>query len=78
MEGIDGFGGGAGDVDQAFVDFHFKGFAAGFVDVGGFDDREGGTFGGERDGAGDGRAGADGGVDDLLGGLVDHAVVIGF
>ncbi len=60
------------------MDFHFEGFAAGFVDVGAFDYGEGGTFGGEGYGAGDGGAGADGGVYDLLGGLVDDAVIVCF
>ena len=78
LEGFDGFGGGVQDVDEAFVDFHFEGFAAGFVDVGGFDDGESAAFGGEGDGAADGGAGADSGVDDLFGALVDDAVVIGF
>ena len=67
LEGFDGFGGGVHNVNQAFVNFHLKGFAAGLVDVGGFDDGEGRAFGGERDGATDGSAGPDSSIDDLFG-----------
>lgn len=60
------------------MDLHFKGFAAGFVDVRAFDYGEGAALGREGDWAGDGGAGADGGVYDLFGGLVYDAVVVAF
>ena len=45
------------------------------VDVRGTVDREALDRGRERNGAGDAGAGALGGIDDLISGLVDHAVV---
>lgn len=78
LEGIYGFGGGVTDVNETLVDFHFEGFATGFVDVGAFNYGESTAFGRERDWAGDGGAGTDGGVDDLFGGLVDDAMVVAF
>ena len=41
LKAFDGFGGGIGDVDKTFMNFHFKSFAASFVDVRGFDNGEG-------------------------------------
>ena len=78
LEGFNGFWGSARDVDKAFVDFHFESFATGFIDMGGLYDGKGGAFGRQRNRAGNRGAGADGGVDDLFGGLVNHAVIVGF
>ena len=76
MEALDGLGSGAFDVDEAFMNLHFEGFTAGFVDMRGFDDGKGRALGWKRYGTGNGRAGADSGVDDLTSALVDDAVVI--
>ncbi len=77
LERIDRLRGGVGDVDEALVDFHLEGFATGLVDVWGFDDGESAALGRQRHRTGNGRAGADGGVNDLFCALVDHAVIIG-
>ena len=59
------------------MNLHFEGFAAGLIDVRALHDGEGAALGREGDRAADVRTGADGGVNDLLGALVDDAVVVG-
>ena len=78
MEGVDGFGGGFGNIDEAFVDLHFESFTASFVNVWRFNDSKSTALGGKRNWTGDFGAGADSGVDDLFSALVDDAVVISF
>lgn len=76
LEAVDGLGGGIADVNQALVDFHFKSFATSLVDMWRLHDGEGATLGGKGHGTRNAGAGADGGIDNLLGRLVDDAVVI--
>lgn len=56
---------------------HFELLAAFFVYVWAFDNGEGTAVGWQRNWAGDSRAGTQGGVNDLLCGLVDYFVVVG-
>lgn len=78
MESIDGFGSGFGNIDEAFVDFHFESFTTSFVNVWRLNNSKSAALGRKRNWTGDFSAGADGGVDDLFSALVDDAVVIGF
>ena len=78
MKALDGFWGGVVDVDQAFVNFHFESFTTGLVDMWGFNYGKGRTLGWKRHWARYGGAGADSGIYDLFGALVDDTVVIGF
>ena len=41
LQTLDGLWGGIGDIDEAFVDFHFESFTTGFVNVWGFHNGEG-------------------------------------
>lgn len=58
------------------MDAHLELLAAFLVDMRAFDDRKGALAGRQRDWAGQCSAGAQSGVDDLLGSLVDYFVVI--
>ena len=60
------------------MDFHFESLAASFIDMGGFYDGESAAFSREGNWAGNGGASADGSIDDLLGGLIDNAMIVSF
>ena len=76
-EAIDSLGGRFKYVYKAFVNAHFKLFAAFFVHVRAFYDRKGALAGRQWNGASQGCTGTQRGVYDLLGGLVNDFVVVG-
>ena len=65
-QSLDRLGAGVGDVDQALVGAALKLLAAVLILMNSAQDGDDFLLGGQRDGAGDGRAGALGGLDDLL------------
>ncbi len=77
LQRINRLGRSVGDVNQALVNFHFESFTTGLVDVWRLHNGESAALGWQGYWAGDGRASADSGVNDLFCALVDHAVIIG-
>lgn len=59
------------------MDLHFESFAAGFVDVWRLHNGESAALSRQRHRTRDGGAGANRGVNDLFGALVDNTVVVG-
>lgn len=78
MQTLDRFRGRTEDVDEALVDLHFEGFAAGFINMWRFDHGESAALSRQRDWARDASTGANRGVDNLASALVDHAVIVSF
>lgn len=76
-EGIDGFGGGIGEIDEALVGSHFELLAGVFVDMRAAKYGCDIALGGERNRSGNGSAGTDCGFNNLFGTLVDDLGVIG-
>ena len=76
-ERVDGLGSRVKDIDQALVNAHLELFTALLIDMGALYDRKSALAGRQWDRAGKARTGTEGGVYDLLGGLVNDLVVIG-
>lgn len=72
---VNGFAGGAFDINETFVSQNLEVFAGVFVGVGTSQDDHELAAGRERDGTYNTGAGGDGGIDDLLGRFVNDAVV---
>src|SRR6185437_7433280 len=77
-ERVHGLRGGFEQIEEALVGAHLELLAALLVHVRGAEHGEAVDGGGQGDGAGDFGAGAAGGIDDLLGGGVEDARVVGF
>ena len=75
LELIDRLGRGLNDINEAFVRAGLELLHRFLVHVGRAIDGEFLDARGQRDGAGDTGAGAFGGLDDILGGLIDHSIV---
>ena len=77
FELVHGAGGGIDDIEDALVSADFELLGRFFVHVDGAVDAEDFGAGGERNGPGDARASALGGLDDFDGGAVDGTVIEG-
>ena len=75
-QSLDRLGRGVGDVDQTLVGAALELLTAVLIFVDGAQNGDDLFLGGQRDGAGDSRAGALGGLDDLLCALVDDLMVL--
>ena len=78
LQAIDSLWGGTQDVDKTLVDFHFKSLTTGLVDMWGFDHGESATLGRKWHWPRYASTGADSSIYDLLGTLINHAVIISF